>query len=519
MAVSGIGASGALAFWGAKAVVDTSATPATTITSLAKAVAADAAGASVPAASQVSIISATPAPDLTYSRPLPLKLDQVAWAAPPTDDISQLMEGNLSTSNDSSSLLRGLGSALLERFATTQDDFQQAAVDFTPSYGSDAADGTSSVIQTTQADALQNAKEAPNNVSLKVHLVSGKEVDISVSFGGEGKAIQNSLSVDVHTSGKLTAAEQTAIAGLSTGFEAALQGVSQGAAKIDVAGLVNFDPSVLSSVDLTVRAPPPSQYAAVSADSNPLQSLDFHADATNRSLAVKSLAGSVSVNVDTSQSAFLGTTAQQQTAIQNYLDQFDAANTRGHGDPILLGEFKDGFAQMNSSCPPVGDPPPQALSPSVLSAQDHSVLSGLNDFHASMSGDFHNAVAKESGHIDYQVSQSTQSQGVDKGRLSVAQTQTASLSSQYAKNRDGADPAKGDYDIYRVNDSTSTTTAFEYARNKLKSASITSVVSQLDQYEKLVGYKVVDKKDTPTNRSTVRDISAEWLAAKPSTQG
>jgi hypothetical protein len=100
------------------------------------------------------------------------------------------------------------------------------------------------------------------------------------------------------------------------------------------------------------------------------------------------------------------------------------------------------------------------------------------------------------------VSQSTQSQGVDKGRLSVAQTQTASLSSQYTKSRDGADPAKGDYDIYRVNDSTSTTTAFEYARNKLKSASITSVVSQLDQYEKLVGYKVVDKKDTPTNRST-----------------
>jgi hypothetical protein len=164
VAVSGIGASGALAFWGAKAVVDTSATPATTTISLAKTVAADAAGTSVPAASQVSILSATPVPDLTYSRPLPLKLNQVAWAAPPSDDISRLMEGNLSTSNDSSSLLRGVGSALLERFATTQDDFQQSAVDFTPSYGNDAADNTSPVIQATQADALQNAKEAPNNV-------------------------------------------------------------------------------------------------------------------------------------------------------------------------------------------------------------------------------------------------------------------------------------------------------------------------------------------------------------------
>jgi len=429
------------------------------------------------------------------------------------------MEGNFSTSHDSSSLLRGIGSALLERFATTQDDFQQSVVDFAPSHQGYAADGANSVIQTTETDALQKAKQAPNNVSLKVHLVSGTEVDISVSFGGNGKAIRNSLSVDVHASGKLTAAEQTAIAGLSTGFDAALQGVSQGAAKIDVAGLVSFDPSVLSSVDLTVRAPPPPMHAAVSADSNPLRSLEFHADATNRSLAVMSLAGSVSVNVDMSRSAFLGTTAQQQTAIQNYLDQFDAANARGHGDRILLGEFKDGFAQLNSSYLPVGDHPPQALNSSVLSAQDHSVLSGLNDFHASMSGDFHNGLAKESGHIDYKVSQSTQSQGVDKGRLSVAQTQTASLSSQYAKNRDGADPAKGDYDVYRVNDSRSTTTAFEYARNRLKTASITSVVSQLDEYEKLVGDKVVEKKDTPTNRSAVRDISAEWPATMSSTQG
>ncbi len=275
---------------------------------------------------------------------------------------------------------------------------------------------------------------------------------------------------------------------------------------------------MLSAVDLTVSAPPPPKYVVLSADSNPLQSLEFHADATGRSLAVKSLAGSVSVNVDMSRPAFAGTTAQQQTAVQSYLDQFDAANERGHGDPILLGEFKDGFAQLNSSYPPAGNSPSQALNSSVLSAQDHAVLSGLDDFQASMSGDFNNAAAKESGHIDYQVSQSTQSRGVDKGRLSVAQTQTATLSSQYAKNRDGADPAKGDYDIYRVNDSTSTTTAFEYARDKLTAASITTAATQLDEYEKLVGHKVVDKKDTPANRSTVRDISAEWPSAVSSAQ-
>jgi predicted acetyltransferase len=509
VALTGIGASSALAFWGAPTIADTSPTPLTTTASLAKIVAANVAAASAPTASLGLILNTAP---VTYSRPLPLKTDQVAWSVPPSDAISRLMEVNLSTPGDSS-LLKGLGAALLDRFATTQSDFQQSAVDFEPSYSNRAADGSYSDIKTTAADALQYAKNPPNNVSLKLHLVSGKEVDISVSFGSDGKAIQKSLSVDVHTSGKLTAAEQTAIAQLSKGFEAALQGVSQGEPKIDVSGLVNFDPSVLSAVDLTVRAPPPPPYSVVSPGWDPLLSLDFHADAAKRSLAVKTLAGSVSVNVDLSQSAFLGTTAQQQTAVQRYLDQFDAANKRGHGDTVSVAEFKDAFAQLNSSYPPPGRAQPKTLNSSALSDQDHSVLSGVADFQASMSVDFNNAMAKESGHIDYQVSQSTQSQGSSKAALAVVQTQGATLTASYAKNREGAEPTKGSYDIFRVNDSSSTITSFEYAKDKLKTASITSVANQLDQYEKLVHDKVVERKDTPANRSTVRDISAEWPAA------
>ena len=475
MAVSGVGALGALAFWESKAVVSNS--QATTASS-AKVHTADAS-----ATTQVTLSSTGPVQAPTYSKPLLPKLDQVAWAAPPGDNISSLMKANLRYSDDSPSLLRGIGSALLGRFATTQDDFQQAAVDIT------SIGGKQSI--------------ATNNVSLKIHLVSGKEVDLSVSFS-DGNATQKSLSVAVHTSGKLTAAEQAAVAGLSAGFEAALQGISRNAAKIDVAGLAGFDASKVASVDLSIRSPSPPVNAAVSTDWNPIQSLDFHADANNRSLSVKSLAGNVSVNVDMSRSAFLGTTAQQQVAIQNYLNQFDAANTRGHGDSILLGEFKDAFAQLNSQ---------QDSNSSVLSAQDLAVLSGLNDFRASMSGDFRNDIAKESGHIDYQVSQSTQVQGMHKESLSVVQAQTASLSSEYAKYRDAASLAKGDYEIHRVNDSTSTTTTFEYAKNKLKAAFITNSVNQLDEYEKLVGFRVMQKKETPTSRSTQQDISARWRSA------
>jgi len=494
VAVSGIGASGTLALWEPKSAVNNTAVAPLTIPPPAQAVAPVAPTADT---SQVTLTSSAPASTLTYAKPLQPKPDQVVWAAPPSDSISSLMKTNLRYADDSSSLLRGIGSALLGRFATTQADFQQAAADVTPG------------IQTTAVDALQSAQSAANTVSLKIHLVSGREVDVSVSYGG-GDGIQNSLSIAVHTSGKLTAAEQAAIASLSAGFEAALQGVSRVAARIDVAGLASFDPATVSSVDLKVRGPSAPPNSVASADYNPLQSLDFHADATTRSLAVKTLAGNVSVSVDLSRSAFLGTQAQQQAAIQKFLSQFDAANTRGHGGSILLGEFEDTFKQLNSS--PAAGQGPQALGSLPLSAQDLSVLSGLNDFSASMSGDFRNDVAKESGHIDYQVSQSTQLRGVNQDSLSVVQTQTASLSAEYAKYRDGVSLAKGDYDIYRINDSKSTTTAFEYADNKLKSAFITTIVKQMDEYEKLIGFKVVQKKDTPTNHSTVQDISAQWSA-------
>jgi len=60
-------------------------------------------------------------------------------------------------------------------------------------------------VRTTAADALQTANAGPNNVTVKIHLASGKEVDVSVSFG-DGKATQKSPSVAVHTSSKLTSA-------------------------------------------------------------------------------------------------------------------------------------------------------------------------------------------------------------------------------------------------------------------------------------------------------------------------
>ena len=141
------------------------------------------------------------------------------------------------------------------------------------------------------------------------------------------------------------------------------------------------------------------------------------------------------------------------------------------------------------------------------------MLSGLADFQASMSGDFSNGPPQgyitEAGHLDYQLSQSTETRGTDKTTgLSVAQTQTASLDSLIKKSRGGMlDTDTGNYDIYRINDHSSTTTSFEYADDKLKNASITKLVTESQKYQKLVDHKIVAETDTPHSSYTVEDIS------------
>jgi hypothetical protein len=504
MAVSGMSVAGAV---GAYSLTPTRATNvASTVDDARKLALSSAAvlSSTSPPQSAFSLTLSIPVTqDVIYSQLAVLNSDSLASATPPADDISQLLEMGLKAHLDSASLLGGLGAQLLDRFATTQSDFRQAVV----AYRDPTANGAGDISAAAGASALQNAQYIKNNISLKVYTVSGKEVDLSITFGGDGNSIQDSLSIDVHSSGKLSAAEQTAIAKLSKGFDAALQGITSGPTKVDVSGLVNYDTTVLSGVDLKVRESP--QMSA-------LRSLDFHADASRRSFSMQGQAGIVSVSANLSAPALWGSPAQQQTAVVRYLDQFDAANRRAHGGATLLEQFKDAFAQLNSSYLALGQQPAHAPTASVLNAKDRSVLSGLADFQASMSGDFNNGSAAhfttEAGHIDYEVSQHTETRGVAKRTgFTVVQTQASKLGASFAASRNGAmlDIASGDYDINTLKDSASTSTSFEYADDKLENAAIMNLVNQSESYEKLVNHKIVEQKSTPHNIFTMRDISAQ----------
>jgi hypothetical protein len=494
MAVSGIGAAGAFGAYALAPAIATKSAAILDLTSIALRSAA--AASSIPVTAMTVTLGNPVTPDFTYAKPVAVDPITLAWATPPTDTISKLMAQLQST--DSADLVGGLGAGVLNQLATTQGDFQQSVV------ASQNSDPNGPVNATADAAALNDAQTGPNKVGLTIHTASGKEVDISIAFGG-ASSVGDTLSIDVHTSGKLSAAEQAAIGKLSTGFAAALRGATSIPPQVDLSGLVNFDPTVLSSVDLKVTE----------AQSTSLQSLDFHADAGSRSFAMQGAAGNVSVSVDSSKPALWGSKSQQQTALLGYLNQFDAANQRAKGGATLLAQFDAAFSELNSSYPASGPQPAQGLNPSALNSKDVSVLSGLADFQASMSGTADNGSATqpatEAGQLDYRVSQQTTIGGVNKSSgLSVAQTQAATLVASYVQSRDGAilDTSSGNYDLYRINDSTSSTTSFAYANDKLQSASIVNQVNQSELYEKLVDHKVVAQTTTPQNTFTIQDISA-----------
>ena len=504
MSVSGIGNSGVASAWlSALSSTDKSAGA---LTLLAATTINDASAASSQVASagesRVTLGAAADAAPV-YGKPLSFS-PGVAWASSTADDVSALMQKNMQRNSNAwwnaSSLLDGLGAQLLDRFAATSGDFSQSAV----SYLQDSSK-SADVARAMSAQALVAAKVAPNRIGLTITTVSGKAVNIAIAFGGDGQAISNSLSVDVQVDGALTADEQKAVAQLSAGFQAALDGLSEIPPTVDLSGLVDYDASVLSGVELSVRETPHA--------GSELKSLDFRIDSTQRSFAMETVSGKIALSVDLSQLEILGSAAQQREALSDYLAQFDAANRRGHGDAKLVAQFTAAFAQLNSNYPAADE-----LSAPLLGSKDRSLLSGLADFSASMSGDFTDAaegrVKTEEGHIEYRASQSTTISGRDKySGLAVTQTQRASLKSDFVKSRNGAelDTASGNYDRYSIRDESSTTTSFAYAKDKLKSASVERLVDQLETYAKLVEHKVVEERQTPRHEAKRQDISAKLL--------
>ena len=355
----------------------------------------------------------------------------------------------------------------------------------------------------------QPPDDADQRFSLNVITASGARFDLTLSAGDEG------VQVLFGANSALRDDERQAMAQLAQGFQRAVDGMTAVPPRVLLAELAGLAGGVLKSVDVqaTVRLPtiPPAT-----------QSMDFHADAMQRSVQLDGPAGKVALSVDTSMIAQLGAPQQQERAIDNYLAQVDQAAARGHGDAALVALFKDAFADLART----QDAEPSArAAPAVartaawpLSAQEQAVLTGLPDFSASMTQapQRNNPVrAGEVTGFNYALSQQTSSGGLTHDSRSLAQTQQSTLTAQFHQPlRAGAALAfdyasdSQNYTYHQIADEARSDVRLGYRDGRLQDASLIQTASQSERVERYVQGRRVADDTTTSGHQLLRNLLA-----------
>lgn len=449
-------------------------------------------------ASQSAIVTVgtdntTRAQEQTYSRP---RISSAAslpiWKKNANDAISSQMAGNF-FSRSLTNRFKGLGSALLDMLKNGTSSFSQSV---TRSSAGSAAISSSS--QQTPPFPLADEK-------LVVKTKSGVEVTISLSNQDDH------LEVAMDSSGELSDAERAALGNLSAAFQDAIDGLSAKPPRLDLAGLTQYDPTVLSSVDFHSR---------ITLDDQASQTLDFHADATTRTLNLDGPTGMLNVNVDMHDPSIWGSSKQRADAIDSYLKQFDQAASRGNADKSLMAMFKDAFTQMNSSYAAASPQQQQLqLHPAItLADADHAMLTGLADFNASIGQVPKSPNPMHLSELDtfsYQVSQSTTVKGTNQLNRSISQQQQSHLSASYhlslipdVRLELTTENKSQNYYYKQIEDTANSSTEIAYTKGKLTNASSTQSASQSTHVLKYEMGKVTKDTTTPFNASLTRDILA-----------
>lgn len=432
-------------------------------------------------------------PDQTYSIPRVLAAASSApvWKTSSSDAVSTLMSGNF-LSHSLTNRMKGLGSALLDMLKNGTNNFSQSV-----SRPTDAKTVASASGQTTSYPWADD--------QLVIKTKNGVTVDISLN------SQDDALSVQMKSSGELSDAERTALGNLSDAFQDAIDGLNAKPPRIDLAGLTQFDSTVLSSVDF---------HSKVTLDDQTPQTLDFHADSTTRTLNLDGPTGMMNVSIDMRDSSIWGSPKQQAAAVDSYLKQFDQAASRGNADKSLMAMFKDAFTQMNSAYA-VSPQQPQQLQQRpafTLVDADHAMLTGLADFNVSIGQIPKSPNPMHLSELDtfsYQASQSTTVQGKDQLNRSISQQQQSRLSASYhlslipdVRLELGTDNKSQNYYYKQIDDTANSSTEIGYTKGKLTKASSTQSASQSTHVLKYEMGKVTEDTTTPFNASLTRDILA-----------
>ncbi|WP_317202737.1 hypothetical protein [Janthinobacterium sp.] len=422
----------------------------------------------------------------------------LTWENKSQDAVSALIAKNFS-SRFLAGRFSGLGAALLEQFKGEGKNVSQS-VQLAPQRTQ--AD-TYGEIDAVSPAALHGVGD--NKVSLNITTASGAQVTLALDSQDDG------LAVKMSTSGELSDVERRALAGLAAAFQDAIDGIAHNPPQIKLAGLTQFDPAVLASVDLR---------AAVKMNTDPesTQTLEFHADGAQRKLSFSNASGAAAVSVDMSKLAGVGNARQQAKAVANYVNQFDQAASRGHGDAALMSMFKDGFVGMNSNYGAAAQAAGGALQPSKwqLAAEDRAVLTGLADFKATLTQTAKSSNPMrpmEQDSFSYQVSQSTSLTGRDKDSRSIAQQQKSALSASFHTPSTPGTQLRLDhtqesqyYDYYQIDDSANSDVRLAYAEGRLSKATIEQSAKQSSHFMRYALGKLVNDTITPGQQSLQRDL-------------
>lgn len=508
-------------------------------------------------------LDAAAADDAVYARPAaPGTGPRRVWATAGDDGLSELMSRN--SGKDARTLSdrwRGLGGALLKQLADTGERYAQTLAEVVPMPADGGAtDPAASTDPAAAAAALQQQALAgvatqAAIVSLKLQTRSGQTVELRIGVNSGESGGTRGLQVEVSSSGPLSGAERDALATLSDGLDRALEGLGDGAPTLDLSGLTGFDADgVLTGLDLRIDNPD-----APADRPGQLRSFSLQLGAEKKSLALRTTSGEMSLEVDAASTTAAPANGQRWSAIDQLLQQIDAAAERGHADAAMTKSFKDAFRQLQAppsgpdetrrpddarrpdvdaargrplaagsapanrsaakgaDAPPGGivdrlDPAAMAPMSDGLRAQTQALQSGLADFQASFSADSQRTSrigsVQEAGHADYRIGQTTTERpNTATGGRSITQTQTETLSASFQKSRTYTlDRAGGNYDATDVEDTRTVTTLIDTTRDSIARAMRKTDEQRRKTFTEVENHRAASHQEWPSQRSLVERL-------------
>lgn len=418
-----------------------------------------------------------------------------AWEYTRQDKVSLAMMGNFSSSSGSSRF-QGLGASLLAQLAETNKGISQSVI-------RSSTGKTLEPAQLSAAQAKLHSSAADNSISLTLKTASGKTVQLTLSSQDNGLAVQADVS-----GGELTDDELAALGKMADGFQSAIDGLTARPPQLKLDALTQFDAKAFSSVDLSTR---------FKLDDDSTKTLELHADADQRSVRMSGAAGDLNMSVDLKNAAVLGDSNQQAKALKGYISQIEAARKRGDGDPQLLSMFEDAFTTLHSHYPDTrAASAPQTVNSIELTDTDHSLLTGLADFSASVTEKTTASNPARLNELDsfaYDLSQATQSKGHDQLNRTIVQDQQSHLTANYHKplyagqKLDlGRDAKSQNYLYYQINDQASSKTSIGYDKGALVNATVAQSASQSTRISRYVMGHLEDDKTTPVKSSKTQNL-------------